>query len=73
MTPLNHSPEALKYALKQSGMTQRDLADAVKISRGLLSEILGGTRNAKQELLVKMAHVLNCPVVILEAKIEQAS
>lgn len=68
-SPLNHSPDALRYALKQSGFTQKAFAEKVEISEGLLSEMLKGTRNVKQELLRKMASELNCPVVVLEAKI----
>lgn len=73
MSPLNHSPEGVRYALKQSGLTQKAVAEKVAISTGLLSEILSGSRNAKQSLLVQMAEVLNCPVVVLEAKIEQVA
>lgn len=69
MSALNHSPEGVRYALKQSGLTQKALADAVGISTSLLSEILSGTRNAKQDLLRAMARELNCPVVVLEAKV----
>lgn len=67
-SPLHHDPEALSWALSKSGMTQRDFAVAVDRSPGLVSEILRGTRNAPPTLLARMAEVLNCPVVTLEAK-----
>lgn len=69
MSPLNHSTEGLAYALKKSGLTQRELAAKVDISTSYLSEILNGKRSAKQSLLEEMAVVLNCPVVVLEAKV----
>lgn len=69
MSPLNHSPQGLAYALKQSGLTQRELAASVEISTSYLSEILNGKRSAKQELLRAMAREMNCPVVVLEAKV----
>lgn len=67
-SPLNHDPEALRWALTKSGMTQRDLASAVGKSAGHISEILSGTRSAPQPLLEAIASTLNCPVVVLEAK-----
>lgn len=68
MSPLNHDPEAVRWALTKSGYTQAQLADEVGVSRGLMSEILKGTRNARQPLLQQIARALNCPVVILESK-----
>lgn len=68
MSPLNHDPEAVRWAIKKSGLTQRALAEQLDISTGLLSEILSGTRNARQPLLERMAEILNCPVVVLESK-----
>lgn len=67
-SPLNHEPDALAYALRNSGLTQVAFAKAIGKSPSLVSEILAGTRNATPELLRKMARVLNCPVVAIEAK-----
>ena len=67
-SPLNHSPEAVAYALSKSGLTQSAFAAQLGKSRSLVSEILKGTRNATPSLLADMARVLNCPVVVLEAK-----
>lgn len=72
MSPLNHSPEGLAYALRQSGLTQRQLAAEADISTSYLNEILKGKRSANQQILRQIAQVLNCPVVILESKIEAA-
>lgn len=69
MSPLNHSPEGLAYALRQSGLTQRELAARVDISTSYLNEILKGKRSANQAILRAMAVELNCPVVVLEAKV----
>jgi transcriptional regulator with XRE-family HTH domain len=68
MSPLNHDPDALAWALKKSGLTQREFARQIDRSESLVSEILGGTRNASPAVMQKMAEVLNCPVVVLEAK-----
>lgn len=73
MSPLDHSPEALRYALDKSGLTQSEFAEQVGKSQSLVSEILKGTRNANPRLLLRMAQVLNCPVVVLEAKRQVAS
>lgn len=68
MSPLNHDPEAVRWALKKSGLTQREFAERISCSPGQLSEILKGTRNARQPLLERMADELNCPIVVLESK-----
>lgn len=67
-TPLDHEPVAVAYALKQSGLTQKEFARQLKKSESLISEILKGTRNATPALIGDMARVLNCPRVILERK-----
>lgn len=71
-TPLDHEPEAVAYALKQSGLTQKEFANLIGKSESLVSEILKGTRNATPALITKMAGVLNCPRVILERKRDAA-
>lgn len=68
MSPLDHEPEALDYAIRKSGLTASQVAEAVGKSEGLISEIRRGTRNANPALLQKLADVLNCPVVMLERK-----
>jgi transcriptional regulator with XRE-family HTH domain len=40
------------------------------VSRTLITEIEGGTRNARPALIKKLAEALNCPRVILERKRE---
>lgn len=72
MTALDHEPEALRYALDQSGLTQKEFAQRLKKSQSLVSEILKGTRNATPALIGDMARVLNCPRVVLERKREIA-
>ena len=67
-SPLDHDPEAVRWALKKSGFKQYELAAALDISVGHLSDVLSGRRNAPPHLLQQMARVLNCPVVVLEAK-----
>lgn len=68
MSPLDHEPAALRYALDKSGLSQTEFAAKLGKSQSLISEILKGTRNANPRLLMDMARVLNCPVVVLERK-----
>lgn len=68
MTALDHEPQAVRYALDQSGLTQKQFADQLGKSQSLVSEILKGTRNATPALIGDMARVLNCPRVVLERK-----
>lgn len=67
-SPLDHDPEGLRYALKQSGLTQAQLAEAIGKSAGLVSEALNGTRNLTPADIAKAAKALNCPRVVIEAK-----
>lgn len=71
MSPLNHDPAALRYALDNSGLSQVQFAAALSPPRAqsYISEILKGTRNANPALLRDMARVLNCPIVVLQAKL----
>ena len=71
-SPLNHDPEALAWALSKSGLTQSAFAAQLGKSPSLVSEILKGTRNATPSLMADMAQVLNCPIVVLEAKRAEA-
>lgn len=66
LAPLNQSTEGLRYALQQSGLTQRQLAAGVGKSESLISEVLKGTRNATPAVLARMAQVLNCPRSVIE-------
>lgn len=68
--PLDHEPEAVKYARSQSGLTQQQLADLCGVSKSLITEIENGTRNATAPMLNKLAYALNCPRVVLERKRE---
>lgn len=73
VSPLNHEPQSLEWAIRKSGFSQTQLIDAladagVKVSKGQLSEIVKGTRNCRQPLLEAIAESLNCPVVVLERK-----
>lgn len=72
-TPLNHEPEALEYAINKAGVTQTWLREELikagySVSKGQLSEIVKGTRNCQQPLLLGIAKALNCPLVVLERK-----
>jgi transcriptional regulator with XRE-family HTH domain len=66
--PLDHEPEAVRYAREQAGLTRTRLAKMCGVSLSLISEIEGGTRNATPAMLTKLADALNCPRVVLERK-----
>lgn len=66
--PLHHDPAALRYALNAAQLSQRQLADKIKVSETLVSFMLQGKRNAGPAMLGRIAEALNCPVVFLEAK-----
>ena len=69
-TRLHHSPEAVRWAREMAGLNQTQLAERAGLSRTLVVEIEGGTRNATPANLRKLAEALNCPLVALEAKRE---
>lgn len=66
--PLDHEPEAVKWAREQAGLTGQALADILGVSPGLISEIEKGTRNATPAMIRRLAVALNCPKVVLERK-----
>lgn len=66
--PLDHEPEAVAWARRRSGLTQKQLAERAGIKESLMCEIEGGTRNATPAVLLKLAEAMNCPVVVLERK-----
>ena len=67
---LNHSPDAVRWAREMAGLNQKQLAERAGLTRTLVVEIEGGTRNATPANLRKLAEALNCPLVALEAKRE---
>lgn len=52
----------IKRALEKSGLTQRELADACKISRSMISRILSGQRTPALPVALKLADKLDIPV-----------
>lgn len=70
--PLDHEPEAVRYARSQSGLTAQQVADRCGVSKSLIVEIENGTRNATPAMIKKLAEALNCPRVVLERKREVA-
>lgn len=65
---LDHEPEAVAYALDQSGLTRAKLAEMCGVAPSLITEIISGTRNATPAMIAKLATALNCPRVVLERK-----
>ena len=72
--PLNHEPEAVRFARERAGLTRTQLAEMVGVSVPLISQIEStgpNARNATPATLMKIASALNCPVVFLERKRSQ--
>lgn len=65
---LNHDPASLVWARKNVGWTQSKLATAVQVSKGHMSQIESGKRNATPAILNRIAVALNCPRSVLERK-----
>lgn len=63
---LHHEPQAVTWAREKTGLTKRALARTVGISEQLLGEIESGWRSTTPSNLARIAHALNCPVVLLE-------
>jgi hypothetical protein len=77
VTPFNHEPAALEWAIRKSGYSQAQLVEALReagspVSKSQMSEMVNGTRNCLQPLLEAIAKELNCPVVALERKRDAA-
>lgn len=67
-TPFDHEPEAVAYARRKAGLTKTALAERLGVSLTLISQIESGRSNATPAMLLRLAEVLNCPVVVLERK-----
>lgn len=52
----------IKRALKKSGFTQRELADACGLSKSMISRIISGERMPALPVALKLADVLDIPV-----------
>lgn len=66
--PLDHEPEAVRYAREMAGLSRTALAERIGKSLSLVSEIESGSRNATPEILRLLADALNCPIVVLQRK-----
>jgi transcriptional regulator with XRE-family HTH domain len=58
----------IKRALKKSGLTQRELADATGLSRSMISRILSGERMPRLPHALRLADKLNMPIESFAAK-----
>lgn len=69
--PLNHEPEAVRFAREKAGLTRTQLAGMLGVSVPLISQIEStgpNARNATPAMLLRIADAVNCPVVFLERK-----
>jgi DNA-binding XRE family transcriptional regulator len=64
--PLNHDPAAVREAREARGITQAGLAARIDRSHTYISEIEGGTRDARPELLQLIAEALEVNYALLE-------
>lgn len=69
ISPVDHDPEALKWARDRAGWRQAPLARAAGISPSLLCEAEKGTRGLAPNVLTLIAGILNCPRTVLESKV----
>ena len=65
--PLNHNPAAVRQAREARGLTQRELAELTGRRHTHISEIENATRDARPELLQRIAEALDVNVELLES------
>lgn len=58
-------PERLEYLLKAKGMTQRELAEKMKITEVSISRYASGQRIPKATTVINMAAAIGIPVEML--------
>lgn len=68
MRQFNHDRQAITRFREARRLTKTALAERLGCSISLVSEIEGGTRNAKPELLERMADIFGCDVSELESR-----
>lgn len=61
-------PQALAVLREKDGYTKTAFAGAAGISLGYLCDLETGRRNAKPDVIKRMAGVLNVPTSMLERK-----
>jgi transcriptional regulator with XRE-family HTH domain len=64
---LRHSPEALRWVRRQRGWAKAELAHASGLSLSTIRGLENGSRSTGPVTLAKLAEVLGCPQVVLEA------
>lgn len=70
--PLNHKPTAIREAREARGMTQAELGALIGRSHNYVSQIEGGDRDARPELLQSIATALGVDYVLLERPRDRA-
>jgi transcriptional regulator with XRE-family HTH domain len=75
MRQFNHDPEAVTRWREsvRPRLSKTALAERLGCSLSLVSEIEGGTRNARRDLLEQMAEIFGCDVAELEPRRETAA
>lgn len=64
--PLHHNPIAVREARIKAGISLIKLAAAIGITKGHMSEIESGTRNATPDVLLRISRVLFVAVKTLK-------
>lgn len=67
-SPVDHDPQALKWARERAGWRQAALAREVGVAPSTLCEAERGTRGLHPDVKNKLAAVLGCPVTVFERK-----
>ena len=62
------NPEMIVLAREIRGFTQKELAENINISQGMLSKIEKGLFNASQDFLLSIYDFLNFPISFFEQK-----
>jgi len=65
-TPVDHNPEALKWARERAGWRQAELAREAGIARSTLCEAEKGTRGLHPATKIRLAQILGCPVTLFD-------
>jgi transcriptional regulator with XRE-family HTH domain len=68
ISPVDHDPEALRWARVNAGWRQAPLAREVGISPSSLCEAEKGTRGLAPDVRKRLAAALGCPVTVFDRK-----
>lgn len=65
-SPVDHDPQALKWARERAGWRQAALAREAGIAPSTLCEAEKGTRGLHPATVIRLAEILKCPVTVFD-------